>query len=298
MKGLILAGGSGSRLYPLTETVNKQLLPVHDKPMIYYPLTTLIAAGISDICIITNPAQLDQFKNLLGNGERLGVNLHFRTQKQPNGIPEAFIIAQDFIQDEDVALILGDNIFVDSGEIRSMVETFTCGAAVLGYQVVDPARFGVIEFDVYQKPVKIVEKPESTNSKIVVPGLYVYDSGVCKKAKALKPSSRGELEITDLNNVYLGLGQLTVKNLSRGSVWIDAGTPASISRAGRYIATIEENHGMKIGCPEEAALVRNFISKEKLKQCLSTLPECDYKNFLTQLLQLDATKIGRETAPD
>ena len=285
MKGIILAGGSGSRLYPLTKSVNKQLLPVHDKPLIYYPLTSLISAGIYEILIISSPEQIGQFRELLGNGERLGIKLSYDVQEKPNGIPEAFLIAEEFIANDNVTLVLGDNLFVDSGEIRSMVRSFKIGAAILGYQVSNSKRFGVIEFDAKGLPLEIVEKPKNTASKTIVPGLYIYDANVCDLARSLEPSVRGELEITDLNNAYLRLGNLQIKNLSRGSVWIDAGTPNSISRASRYIATIEDNHGMKIGCPEEAALVRQFVSSKKLKQEITKMPDCEYKAYLEGLIK-------------
>lgn len=285
MKGIILAGGSGSRLYPLTKTINKQLLPVHDKPLIYYPLTTLISSGIREILIISSPCQIEQFKELLGNGERFGVKLTYAVQLHPNGLPEAFLIAEAFIENENVTLILGDNLFVDSGEIRTMVQSFKTGASILGYQVSNPNRFGVVEFDNKGKPLEIVEKPYKTSSNTIVPGLYIYDRYVCSLARSLKPSARGELEITDLNNAYLHRSKLSIQNLSRGSVWIDAGTPNSISQATRYIATIEDNHGMKIGCPEEAALIRQFISPQRLATELKKLPDCDYRNYLAKLVK-------------
>ena len=284
MKGIILAGGHGTRLYPLSKVVNKQLLPIHDKPLIFYPLTTLISSGVSDIQLISGPAQIEQFKELLGEGKHLGIKLSYGVQPEPNGIAEAFLIAENFILNDDVTLILGDNLFVDSGEIRLMVQSFETGATVLGYQVSNPNRFGVVEYDSLGKPKRIVEKPENPKSKTVVPGLYVFGADVCKIAKTLRPSKRGELEITDLMNCYLSKHRLTVKNLSRGSVWIDAGTTDSISRAGRYVATVEENHGMKIGCPEEAALVRNFISPDQLATHVNTLPNCAYRDYLKDLI--------------
>lgn len=285
MKGIILAGGTGSRLHPLTLAVNKQLLPVHDKPLIYYPLTTLISAGIKEICVISGMGEIGLFQNLLGGGSRLGVKITYLTQKHPGGIPEAFLIAEKFIGNDDVALILGDNIFVDSGEIKSMCQSFTGGASILGYQVAKPNRFGVIEFDNNGKPRKIIEKPKTTTSKTIVPGFYVYDNEVISISHTLSPSSRGEIEIADVNNTYLSRGLLRVKNLSRGSLWIDAGTTTALSRASSYISTIENNHGLKIGCPEEAALIRGFISRQHLESQLSQFPDCEYKSYLTELIR-------------
>ena len=283
MKGIILAGGTGSRMYPMTTVVNKQLLPIHDKPLIYYPLTTLISSGIRDICIIANPDEINLFNNLLGNGENFGLKIIYRVQNAPNGIPEAFLIAEDFIKNDNVALILGDNIFVDSGEIQNMISDFENGASVLGYQVNNPQNFGVIEFNALGALDRIVEKPKETSSRVIVPGLYVYDKDVIKAARQLCPSNRGELEITDLNMLYLAESKLHLTNLSRGSVWIDAGSPSSFSHASSYIATIEKTHGLKIGCPEEAALRRHFINGEQLRAYSCLLPDCDYKNYLDSL---------------
>ena len=284
MKGIILAGGSGTRLYPLTKSVNKQLLAVHDKPMIYYPLTTLIAAGINEICIVSSAFELRLFEKLLGDGRHFGVKLVYRVQPLPQGIPEAFIVAADFVGEDDVTLILGDNIFVDSGELRTAITNFRSGATILGYRVSDPQRFGVIKFDCSNKPISIEEKPQNPPSNFIVPGFYVYENSVVAYARALTPSGRGELEITDLNNIYIEKGQLKVDFLSRGSVWIDAGNPTSLSRASRYIATVEENHGLKIGCPEEAALVRGFLTKSRLEEIEAQLPDCEYKTYLGSLL--------------
>jgi len=283
MKGIMLAGGTGSRMYPMTTVVNKQLLPIHDKPLIYYPLTTLISSGIKDICIIANPDEVKLFDRLLGNGEKFGLKIVYRIQNAPNGIPEAFLIAEDFIKNDNVALILGDNIFVDSGEIQNMISNFGNGASVLGYQVNNPQSFGVIEFDTLGAIARIVEKPKETSSRIIVPGLYVYDKGVISAAKQLCPSNRGELEITDLNMLYLRERKLHLTYLSRGSVWIDAGSPSSFSHASSYIATIEKTHGLKIGCPEEAALRRNFINGKQLRAYSCMLPDGDYKNYLDSL---------------
>lgn len=284
MKGIILAGGNGSRMYPMTTVVNKQLLPIHDKPLIYYPLTTFISSGIREICIIANPNEVNLFDSLLGNGCHLGLTITYLAQNAPNGIPEAFLIAEDFIQNDNVVLILGDNIFVDSGEIQNMIANFDKGASVMGYQVNNPQNFGVIEFNSFGAIDRIVEKPKETTSRVIVPGLYVYDNEVAEIVRKLCPSNRGELEITDLNMAYLREDNLHLTYLSRGSVWIDAGTPSSFSHASSYIATIEKTHGLKIGCPEEAALRRNCINKEQLKIYSCRLPDCEYKYYLEALI--------------
>ena len=284
MRGLILAGGVGSRMYPMSAVVNKQLLPVHDKPMIYYPLTTLISSGISDIGIIANPNEVDFFDSLLGTGGHLGLKITYFIQDKPKGVPEAFLIADDFIKNDNVTLILGDNIFVDSGEIKKMIAEFTGGASVLGYQMNNPQNFGVIEFDANGMPHKIIEKPKNTDSRSIVPGLYVFDETVTEMAKSLKLSPRGEFEITDLNMLYLNERKLSLTNLSRGSVWIDAGAPASYSHASNYIANIEKTHGLKIGCPEEAAFRRGFIEKKQLQDHVCKLPNCDYRDYLERII--------------
>lgn len=284
MKGIILAGGTGTRLYPITCVLNKQLLPVHDKPLIYYPLTTLISSGVSEICIIANNQEIEQFRELLGNGHKFGIKLEYREQPSPEGIPQAFTIASDFIGQDHVCLILGDNIFVDSGEIRSAIRGFRRGASIFGYQVKDPRQFGVIEFDGLGRPKRIVEKPKSTTSNTIIPGLYLYDSKVIFHAATLRPSARGELEISDINNIYLAKNSLKVNLLSRGSTWIDAGTPDALSRATNYILTIQTNHGLKIGCPEEAALVRGFIEEDNLEQELRQIKDCEYKRYLTEII--------------
>ena len=292
MKGIILAGGTGSRLYPLTSTVNKQLLPVHDKPLIYYPLTTLISSGIKDICVVASAPDLLLYKQLLGSGQNFGINLSYLVQDKPTGIPQAFPICRDFIGNDNVTLILGDNIFVDSGEIRRTIQGFKTGSTIFSYQVKNPSRFGVVEFDHDGFPQKLVEKPTTTKSRSAIPGLYIYDPKVIFLASSLKSSSRGETEITDLNNLYLSRNELTVKALSRGTTWIDAGTPSALSRATNYIFTIETNHGLKIGCPEEAALIRGLIDETKLEALISNMDECEYKQYLADLVFCRRNRTG------
>ena len=284
MKGIILAGGTGSRLYPLTSAVNKQLLPVHDKPLIYYPLTTLISSGIKDICIVAGTTDLVHYRQLLGSGHAFGITLSYLVQDRPTGIPEAFPICRDFIKNDNVTLILGDNIFVDSGEIRKTIQEFKSGSTIFSYQVKNPCQFGVVEFDNNGVPQKLVEKPSRTKSRSAIPGLYIFDPKVIFLASSLKPSFRGETEITDLNNIYLSRNELKVKALSRGTTWIDAGTPSALSRATNYIFTIETNHGLKIGCPEEAALIRGLIDETKLEALISNMHECEYRQYLADLI--------------
>ena len=284
MKGIILAGGTGSRLYPLTSAVNKQLLPVHDKPLIYYPLTTLISSGVKDICIVASTTDLVHYRQLLGSGHAFGITLSYLVQDRPTGIPEAFTISRDFIENDNVTLILGDNIFVDSGEIRKTIQEFKSGSTIFSYQVKNPCQFGVVEFDNNGVPQKLVEKPSRTKSRSAIPGLYIFDPKVIFLASSLKPSFRGETEITDLNNIYLSRNELKVKALSRGTTWIDAGTPSALSRATNYIFTIETNHGLKIGCPEEAALIRGLIDETKLEALISNMHECEYRKYLADLI--------------
>ena len=284
MKGIILAGGTGSRLYPLTSAVNKQLLPVHDKPLIYYPLTTLISSGIKDICIVASNTDLVHYRQLLGSGHAFGITLSYLVQDRPTGIPEAFTISRDFIENDNVTLILGDNIFVDSGEIRKTIQEFKSGSTIFSYQVKNPCQFGVVEFDKHGVPQKLVEKPSRTKSRSAIPGLYIFDPKVIFLASSLKPSFRGETEITDLNNIYLSRNELKVKALSRGTTWIDAGTPSALSRATNYIFTIETNHGLKIGCPEEAALIRGLIDETKLEALISNMHDSEYRQYLADLI--------------
>ena len=285
MKGIILAGGAGTRLYPSTITVSKQLLPIYDKPMIYYPLSTLLLAGIKDILIISTPQDLPNFKKLLGNGSEFGIKLSYVEQPSPDGLAQAFILGEDFIGDDCVTLILGDNIFYGvgfSGTLRraNRKTTEQGGAIVFGYQVKDPERFGVVEFNEQGKAVSLEEKPEKPKSNYAVTGLYFYDNKVVEYAKNLKPSARGELEITDLNKIYLENGNLSVVKLARGFAWLDTGTHKSMIQASQYVQTIEDNQGIKIACLEEVAYHMNFLTKEQLIAKADKYPKNDYYAYL------------------
>lgn len=285
MKGIILAGGAGTRLYPSTITVSKQLLPIYDKPMIYYPLSTLLLAGINDILIISTPKDLPNFKNLLGDGSEFGIKLSYKEQPSPDGLAQAFILGKEFIGDDDVALVLGDNIFYGvgfSGTLQKTVRKIKSngGATVFGYQVKDPERFGVVEFDATGKAVSLEEKPKNPKSDFAVVGLYFYDNNVVEYAKNLKPSPRGELEITDLNRIYLEKETLSVEKLGRGFAWLDTGTHRSLIQASQYVQTIEDNQGIKIACLEEVAYRMNFLTKEDLIKKADKYPNNDYYKYL------------------
>ena len=280
MKGIILAGGAGSRLYPLTLVASKQLQPVYDKPMVYYPLTVLIASGIREICLISTPHDLPRFRQLLGDGSEWGIEIEYREQAKPEGIAQAFLIAESFIAGEPVALILGDNIFFGGDAFPRAVAAFRGGAAVFAYHVHDPQRYGVVEFDAAGRAISLEEKPKQPKSNYAVPGVYLYDEHVVALTKAQQPSPRGELEITDLNKEYLRRGQLAVHRLSRGFAWLDAGTSTSLHEASAYVQTIEKRQGIKIGCPEEAALLRNFLSLERFESLLAHIPHCEYRDYL------------------
>ena len=277
MKGIVLAGGAGTRLYPASQPISKILLPIYDKPMIYYPLSTLMLAGIKDILIITNEIDYDNFIKLLGDGSQYGLNLSYKIQYVQRGIADAFLIGEDFIGDDDVALILGDNIFHGHGFSTLMKEALKkrTGATVFGYTVKDPERFGVVEFDSNRKAISLEEKPLDPKSNYAVTGLYFYDNNVCKYAKELKPSKRGELEITDLNRIYLEKGLLNVEILGRGFAWLDTGTHDSMLQASVFVQTMELNKGVKIACLEEIAYNQGFISKEEL---LSKIEKFGYTN--------------------
>lgn len=289
MKGIILAGGSGSRLYPLTQCVSKQLLPVYDKPMIYYPLSILMLFGIKDILIISTPYDTPNIEKLLGNGNELGLNLSYKVQDNPNGIAEAFILGEEFINNEKVCLILGDNIFYIQSQMdcyRSIVHNENNSATVFGYHVSDPERFGVIEFDKNKKVVSIEEKPKKPKSNYAVTGLYFYPSDVAQKAKNLKPSARGELEITDLNKEYLKENRLNVIPLKRGNAWLDAGTPDSLMESSQFVQIIEQRQGLKLSCIEEIAYRQGFIDKEQMQNLINRLKDgVPYKEYLKKVYE-------------
>lgn len=287
MKGIILAGGSGTRLYPLTIATSKQLLPVYDKPMIYYPLSTLMLAGIRDILIISTPQSTPEFEQLLGDGSHFGINLQYAVQENPNGLAEAFLIGEDFIGDDDVALILGDNIFFGHGLqklLRSAVDN-KGKATVFGYYVEDPERFGVVKFDKEGNALSIEEKPENPESNYCVTGLYFYDNRVVDFAKQVKPSARGELEITDINKMYLEAGDLAVKLMSRGFAWLDAGTFDSLLEAGRFVQIIEKREGMKISAPEEIAYRLNWIDRDTLLEHAKLYGKSSYGKHLIRVAE-------------
>ena len=285
MKGIVLAGGSGTRLHPLTLAVSKQLMPVYDKPMIYYPLSVLMNAGINEILIITTPHDNASFKKLLGDGTQFGCNFEYEIQEIPNGLAQAFVIGEEFIGDEKVALILGDNIFYGSGMGKLLqANNNPEGGIVYAYHVSDPERYGVVEFDDNQVAISIEEKPENPKSNFAVPGLYFYDNDVIQIAKELEPSSRGEYEITDINKVYLERGKLQVAILDRGTAWLDTGTFSSLMQAGQFVEVIEERQGLKIGCLEEIAYRQGFIDKAQLKKLAEPLLKSGYGSYLMNLV--------------
>jgi glucose-1-phosphate thymidylyltransferase len=286
MKGIILAGGSGSRLYPITKGISKQLMPIYDKPMIYYPLSILMLADISDILIITTPEDNEQFIRLLGDGSKIGCNIQYAIQEVPNGLAQAFVIGKEFIGDDSVALILGDNIFYKSGMTKLLAECKNPnGGIVFAYQVSDPERYGVVEFDAKFKALSIEEKPEHPKSDYAVPGLYFYDNSVVKVAENLRPSARGEYEITDINKYYLDSGKLSVQVFDRGTAWLDTGTFDSLHDASEFVRVIEKRQGYKIGCIEEIAFRKGYISKEELLALAVEIEKSGYGVYLKRVLK-------------
>jgi len=285
MKGIILAGGSGTRLHPLTLAVSKQLMPIFDKPMIYYPLSTLMLAGIKDVLIISTPHDLPLFERLLGDGTTLGCNFQYAVQETPNGLAQAFVIGKEFIGSDDVALVLGDNIFYGTGMHRALLDASErSGGTVFAYHVNDPERYGVVEFDENNRAISIEEKPKKPKSNFAVPGIYFYDNQVIEIAQNLKPSPRGEYEITDINKVYLEQGNLHVSILNRGTAWLDTGTFQSLMQAQQFVQVIEERQGLKIGCIEEIAYNKGFISSDQLKEIALPLLKSGYGQYLMNLL--------------
>ncbi|KIE17789.1 glucose-1-phosphate thymidylyltransferase [Smithella sp. SC_K08D17] len=283
-KGIILAGGAGSRLYPLNLVASKQLQPVYDKPMIYYPLSTLMMAGIQDILIISTPQDTPRFEALLGDGSRWGIRLSYKVQPEPKGIAQAFLVGEEFIDGDAVCLILGDNIFYGKIDLNKIVKEFEEGAVIFGYYVNDPERYGVVEFNDKGKAISIEEKPAKPKTNYAVPGLYFYDKNITGIAKAMKPSARGELEITDVNMEYLRLGKLHVVPLGRGIAWLDTGTHTSLLEASHFIGTLEARQGLKIACLEEIAYRMQYIDKKKMKQVIEETPKSTYRDYLERIL--------------
>jgi glucose-1-phosphate thymidylyltransferase len=292
MKGIILAGGAGSRLFPLTLVASKQLQPVYDKPMVYYPLTTLIEGGIRELCLISTPQDLPRFRQLLGDGSAWGLEIDYREQAKPQGIAQAFLIAESFIGNDAVTLILGDNVFYGGDSFQRAFAEFKTGATIFGYHVNDPERYGVVQFDAQGQAISIEEKPKQPRSNFAVPGLYIYDNNVISITRNLNPSARGELEITDVNVEYLRRSELRVCRLSRGFAWLDAGTSSSLHEASAYVQTIEKRQGIKIGCPEEAAFRRGFLSLDQLEALTQRMPNCEYRDYLVKEVIAEARRVG------
>lgn len=285
MRGIVLAGGSGSRMYPISKVYSKQLTLIYDKPLIYYPLSVLMLAGIRDILIISNSETIPLYKKLFEDGSSIGVNFHYEIQKAPNGIAEAFIIGEKFIGKENVSLILGDNIFYGKLDFfYRTVEKENSGATIFAYKVNDPQRYGIVEFDESGKAISIEEKPKQPKSDYAVPGLYVYDNRVINIAKSIKPSARGELEITDVNKTYLENGQLNVEKIGRGVAWLDTGTPEALLKASNFFGVIEDRQGLKVACLEEIAYLKRFIDQEQLQKLVAELPNSLYREYLEKIL--------------
>ena len=284
-KGIILAGGAGSRLYPLTRVASKQLMPVYDKPMIYYPLSTIMMAGIREVLIISTPQDVPRFRELLGDGSELGIKISYTVQEKPEGIAQAFILGEEFIAKEPVCLILGDNIFYGKYLFLDPIRDFNNGALIYGYYVKDPQRYGVVEFDASGRAVSLEEKPQQPKSSYAVPGLYVYDGRVAAFASQMQPSARGELEITDLNRIYLEKGELLVVKIGRGVAWLDTGTHQSLLEASHFIGTLEQRQGLKFGCPEEIAWRMGLIDRTGLENCVDKMPQSPYREYLEALMR-------------
>ncbi|RPI69786.1 MAG: glucose-1-phosphate thymidylyltransferase [Ignavibacteriae bacterium] len=284
VKGIILAGGSGTRLHPMTAAFSKQLQPVYDKPMIYYPLSTLMMVGIRDVLIISTPADIPTFQRLLGDGSRLGIRLSYAVQAEPKGIAESLVIGRDFIGNDDVVLILGDNLFYGKLDVVRAAITANAGATIFGYPVTDPERYGVVELDQHGNVVSIEEKPSTPRTNLAIPGLYIYTSSVCDVAATLTPSARGELEITSVHQAYLDRNELKVVQLGRGMAWLDTGTPESLLDASTFIHAIEKRQGLKIGCLEEVALRQGFLSMDDYRRTINDLPSSPYRAYCEQLI--------------
>ena len=287
MKGIILAGGSGTRLYPLTKSISKQIIPIYDKPMIYYPLSVLMLANIKDILIISTPRDISLFESLLGSGRQLGINLKYKIQEKPNGLAEAFLIGEEFIGNDNVALILGDNIFYGSGftGLLEEVSTLKEGAVIFGYPVKDPKAYGVVEFDETGKAISLEEKPSVPKSNYAIPGLYFYDNTVIEKAKNVKPSARGEIEITSVNEMYLSEGKLNVKNLGRGTAWLDTGTHEALLEAANFVQTVQKRQGFYIACIEEIAYQKGWIGEEEVRELAKVMMKTKYGKYLVELMK-------------